>query len=770
MGIKSHIFKYLFLLTAFQSTFAQSSPTYISHKVKSGDTYESISEKYNVSKKKIVEANFGEKPLDKNQVLVIPIGGKVKELPKTKFIKKEKLTSDWGYDTIFHIVKLKETMYSISRIYGVTTSELKSINNKTNNNLAIGEKLLILKPNFKKENKSKIKIRSEIVQSINVPLKLPKGVGYDTLITFAKHTILPGETIFTLANGNEISITDLFRYNPQLKKGIKVGETIIIPNFKMSLKPWRMEYKSLLQKERLNPQKYVDIFPYYRKHKVLPNETLITLAKKYKTTVEELKRINSLRSDNISKRKTLCYPYFDFHAEYLNNTRNRRLIDTAILEKQHWEINSIKAPSILIDIEKWRKGLTVDLFLPLSVHKIDSIIRINNIDINKQNFYFKNIPGLSFLLGVEFAFKKLIAQNYPITLNIYDANMPGYKFNRLLEEIKNGDRPDIIIGPFLTEDVEYVANYFAEDSIPIFSPFSSRHKIEGKQNLIQVASSKTVYYEKILNYLKKVLVNENLVFLMKNKNSKHNKYFFEKLNEILPENYTDNHEIKKYEIGNMGINRDAIKSRLSYDRTNFVIMLENSNISFSHSLLNTLNFYKDSTSNIYIDNIKDIVIFDDKLDELQSLGSNNTLLFTSYYTQINDPYVKTNLNKFYTNNGIYMDYFSSMGYDLITDIASYFFLYGTFKENLVANRRYGDSFVFDFEIADENSSIVNKGLFVAKYTDIVPKFYELKKEKEPEEEEELEKEEIETKKEKKPKKKRKRKKKKTPSIFNIFDF
>ncbi len=48
-----------------------------------------------------------------------------------------------------HIIKKGETLYSLSKRYGTTVDELKRLNNLSDNNLSIGQKLIVKKDTVK---------------------------------------------------------------------------------------------------------------------------------------------------------------------------------------------------------------------------------------------------------------------------------------------------------------------------------------------------------------------------------------------------------------------------------------------------------------------------------------------------------------------------------------------------------------------------------------------------------------------------------------------
>ncbi|NIJ44160.1 flagellum-specific peptidoglycan hydrolase FlgJ/LysM repeat protein [Wenyingzhuangia heitensis] len=93
------------------------------HTVKEDDTLYSISQKYGISIEEIKVLNN----LDSN---VIHQGDELK------------LRSDAKRDS-YHIVEKKETLYSISKEYGVTVEELKQMNGLKDNTLSIGQELRV---------------------------------------------------------------------------------------------------------------------------------------------------------------------------------------------------------------------------------------------------------------------------------------------------------------------------------------------------------------------------------------------------------------------------------------------------------------------------------------------------------------------------------------------------------------------------------------------------------------------------------------------------
>ncbi|MFT4970490.1 MAG: LysM repeat protein [Chitinophagales bacterium] len=127
---------FFFSLSAIGQTVSDK----ILHTVEPGQTLYFISKKYNLSIDEIRKSNplvLDDLIIKPSQVLNIP----VKNVP-TKI-------DDSNYK--IHVVKTKETLFSISQIYGTKVTDLISLNNLENANIDIGQDLKVKKINVNDE-------------------------------------------------------------------------------------------------------------------------------------------------------------------------------------------------------------------------------------------------------------------------------------------------------------------------------------------------------------------------------------------------------------------------------------------------------------------------------------------------------------------------------------------------------------------------------------------------------------------------------------------
>jgi cell wall-associated NlpC family hydrolase len=224
----------LFFLFLSAQTFAQK---VIKHKVKSGESIYSIAKKYDVTQSEIYDLN------PKLKGAVLGLNAEVK-IPNKKFKEKEKPTkkevADKKEETdkkellkqpevleqnqassyASHVVKSKETIYSISKKYGITMENLCELNPilKTSN-LKTGMKLQL-------PHVEETLVPEKVTQAQNSPVTTPIAPIVSNVDVI--HRVLPKETLYGISKQTGISIEELTRLNPSVAGGLKVDQILII--------------------------------------------------------------------------------------------------------------------------------------------------------------------------------------------------------------------------------------------------------------------------------------------------------------------------------------------------------------------------------------------------------------------------------------------------------------------------------------------------------------------------------------------------------------
>lgn len=192
--------------------------TYIVHKVDPKETLYSISRRYSVSVDDIKKANENlTNDLKVGQILLIP----------SKYPASTAVVHPSSVRT--HTVEAKETLYSISREYGVTVDELKKANpNVPVDDMKIGQVLIIPGKGVQKDNSKPVKADEkepakpagkQTAKPVQSPAANPKT-----------HKIEPKETLYALSRKYEVTVDDLKKANPGVDiTDLQVGQVINIP-------------------------------------------------------------------------------------------------------------------------------------------------------------------------------------------------------------------------------------------------------------------------------------------------------------------------------------------------------------------------------------------------------------------------------------------------------------------------------------------------------------------------------------------------------------
>lgn len=110
--------------------------------------------------------------------------------------------------------------------------------------------------------------------------------------TYIMHKVSKGEGVYGISKKYGVTSDDIYANNSDADKGIKIDQVLLIPS----------KYSSANTASIPKPQTTTTTTYKTEKkyHTVEKGNTLSTIAKKYNTTVTEIKKLNNLKSDNIN--------------------------------------------------------------------------------------------------------------------------------------------------------------------------------------------------------------------------------------------------------------------------------------------------------------------------------------------------------------------------------------------------------------------------------------------------------------------------------------
>jgi membrane-bound lytic murein transglycosylase D len=116
-----------------------------------------------------------------------------------------------------HVVQKGETLYSISRVYGLSVSELLEYNDlNINDGIKIGQELALGKPGEVNKTETEIKVAESKIES---------GKPDDR---FIYHTVVAGENLYKIAREYQVSIKEVMDWNNKKDFSVGVGEVLKI--------------------------------------------------------------------------------------------------------------------------------------------------------------------------------------------------------------------------------------------------------------------------------------------------------------------------------------------------------------------------------------------------------------------------------------------------------------------------------------------------------------------------------------------------------------
>ncbi len=159
-----------------------------------------------------------------------------------------------------YTVQKGDTLWNISKKFGLTVDEIKKLNNLNNNLLYIGQVLKL--PNY--------------------------DTATDTNITYI---VQKGDTLYSIASKNGISVNDLKKYNNLTSDNLSIGQELNIPKGTSIITP--------SEDEIINEGSV---------YKVQKGDTLYGISKKFNTSVDKIKELNSLIGDILTIGTNLLIP------------------------------------------------------------------------------------------------------------------------------------------------------------------------------------------------------------------------------------------------------------------------------------------------------------------------------------------------------------------------------------------------------------------------------------------------------------------------------
>ena len=226
-----------------------------------------------------------------------------------------------GYEEVpntesdLYVVRRGDSLWSISKKYGISVDELKSLNNLSSNLLSVGQTLRVKgvpetnneiyvvksgdtlygiasRYGINVDDLRRYNNLSGNVLSIGQQLYIPTGQMVDDIvgIDYDTYVVRTDDSLFNIASRYGISVDELKRINNLGNDTLFVGQQLLVPTG-----------SDIVDSNITN---YVD-------YRIVSGDTLYGIASRYGVSVDELKSLNNLPNNNLSVGQVIKVPIMD---------------------------------------------------------------------------------------------------------------------------------------------------------------------------------------------------------------------------------------------------------------------------------------------------------------------------------------------------------------------------------------------------------------------------------------------------------------------------
>ncbi|MDR1679624.1 MAG: LysM peptidoglycan-binding domain-containing protein [Prevotellaceae bacterium] len=327
-----------------------------------------------------------------------------------------------GKEYNLYRVQEGETLYRISRTFNVPIDDI-----------------LLLNPEVSEGVKAGNELRLPVSATTTTPSNIEGK--YFTYTPAAK------ETVYSIAKFHGMTVDELIACNPELKDGLKAGQSIKIPNDKR-VKQAASTTTAGAGVEKKTASAYIE-------HTVEAKETLYSISRKYGLTTEELTALNPEIANGLKIGQVLKIRAASATIASPAPTPGIAATSTTVQAPKPAVIAPAATTAVL---RPGQKMLRVALLLPFMTNESEK----QDATIDKFIEFYEGV-----LLGLN----TLKAEGISVELSTYDIEKSEAKVREVLSKNPTLKQADLIIGPAYSVQEKAVCSFAQANSIPVVLPF-----------------------------------------------------------------------------------------------------------------------------------------------------------------------------------------------------------------------------------------------------------------------------------------------------------
>lgn len=522
-----------------------------------------------------------------------------------------------------------------------------------------------------------------------------------------EHEVQKGETLYGIAKKYNTTIEEIVQLNPDVSKGIKPGQKLIIPVRSVASADYETPKPV---KENVAKSETI-------KHVVKKGETVYGISKLYNISQEKLYELNpGIKQSGLQIGQELIIQTSTKPAE-VTPVKPAEVTPKASKETQIVENEAKVLPTSQeikeIDCSQSfqsKQSVKIAMLIPL---QNDAAILDEEESSTDPNLKLSPKSYLEFYEGFLMAIDTIRKTGLNVELYQYEVKRDSIKINSLLQDNKL-QTVDLIVGPFHDHIFEMVASWAESRQIPVLNPVLSSNKaLFSHNNVIQLNTTLNSQIEQYARYLSSF---DSLHVVLVHTNATEDQQIIGIFKKQYAQSFTDNFASKLpsvKEVNYHQVGLDGLEISLHRGKINVIFVPSQSQV-FVINLMTKLNDLTKSYKLLlcYMPTWKK---FENNV-ELEHLFNLNSHAFQPFYTDYNSPDVVNfvRLYRFYYKTE--PSRLSFLGYDAGVYFLSLLRKYGKQFYSCINHADVnGLSARFYFERSGKKGGFENKGLFILRY-------------------------------------------------------
>ena len=327
---------------------------------------------------------------------------------------------------------------------------------------AIGRKFEVSPDDISKAN-PEIKNGLKVGQQLLIPIQ-KKSIKHaisesKPKIEFIEHKVDKKQTLFAISKKYSVDQEDIQKYNPDIVNGLHEGMILRIPK-QVKEEPKKEIEKPVTEKTQKDSNK--EAKPDKKSliiHVVEQDETLYSISRRYKVEISDIVALNPTSADRLAIGTELKIPVKEGSTVLVTPKKDSLVNKIVNSTKQEYDINKLLDKNLLTNTSNKNKVIRIAFLLPFMLDQ-------DKKDASVDRF-------VDFYAGALLAIKDAKEKGISLEVYTYDTEKSEEKLTEVLSnsELKT---MNLIIGPAFTNQVSIIGDFAKENRINTLIPFTSK--------------------------------------------------------------------------------------------------------------------------------------------------------------------------------------------------------------------------------------------------------------------------------------------------------